>query len=145
MLEQANASTTISVFTRHSGGCAKVNDPQWKRCDCRKSIYIREKGRTVYVSAQTRSWDEAERFAQTERDKRDPVKIELQKIAEREEAKRVAELALLTPINEALDQWLAGRKGVAESSLAAYTSTVRKIKKWAGMNKVIYVSDVTPS
>ena len=38
------ASLTISVFTRHSGDCPQTN-PQWKRCGCRRSLYLnRAKG-----------------------------------------------------------------------------------------------------
>ena len=33
------ASLTISVFTRPSGDCPQTN-PQWKRCDCRESLYL---------------------------------------------------------------------------------------------------------
>jgi hypothetical protein len=47
-----------------------------------KTLYIREHGKTAYVSAKTRSWEQAERVAASERDKRDPVKIELRKIAD---------------------------------------------------------------
>src|SRR5271170_1455027 len=65
-------SLTISVFARHSVDCPKGDDPQWKRCKCRKSIYIREDGKTTYVSAKTRSWTEAEEVAQRLRDKRNP-------------------------------------------------------------------------
>ena len=50
--------------------------------------YTSARGRKdPYVSAKTRSWEQAERVAQAERDKRDPVKIELQKIAEQEATK----------------------------------------------------------
>jgi hypothetical protein len=76
------SSFTITVFTRHSGDCPKRRYPHWKRCQCRKSLYIREHGKTAYVSAKTRSWEQAERVAASERDKRDPVKIELRKIAD---------------------------------------------------------------
>ena len=107
------ASLTISVFTRHSVDCPKRNDPQWKRCDCRKSIYIREGGKTTYFSAMTRSWEQAERVAQAERDKRDPVQIELQKIAEREAAKAAKDALQLKPLGEALEQWLPSQSEVA--------------------------------
>ena len=43
---EAVTSLTISVFTRHSTDCPKANNPQWKRCNCRKSLYIREDGKT---------------------------------------------------------------------------------------------------
>jgi hypothetical protein len=67
------ASFTITVFTRHSAECPKAPNPQWKRCNCRKSLYIREGGKTAHLSAKTRSWEQAERVAQIERDnRRDP-------------------------------------------------------------------------
>jgi integrase/recombinase XerD len=132
------ASLTISVFTRHSADCPKGDESQWRRCRCRKSIYIREHGKTVYLSAKTRSWTEAEEVAQREPDKRNPVKIELQKIAETKKA-------LLKPIDEALDQWIAGMKSPTETSVAAYTSTKRRIQRWADSVGVRYVSDATPA
>lgn len=132
------ASFTITVFTRHSAECPKADNPQWKRCNCRKSLYIREDGKTRYVTAKTRSWEEAERFAQRERDKRDPVKVELQKIAETKAAK-------LKPIGDALDQWLAGMKSPGETSIEAYRSTTRKIRRWAERMGVVNVRDVTPA
>ena len=139
------ASFTIAVFTRHSAECSKAGNPQWKRCDCRKSLYIREGGKTTYVSAQTRSWEQAEKLAQAERDKRDPVKIELQKIAEREAAKAAKEAVQLKPLEAALEQWLTDMKGPGETSVNAYRSTARKIQRWADRVGVVSVSDVTPA
>jgi len=132
------ASFTISVFTRHSVDCPQRDNPQWKRCRCRKSLYIREPGKTRYVSAKTRSWEQAERVAQIERDKRDPVKIQLQRIGETHAAK-------FKPLGEALEQWLAGMKTPGESSVEAYRSTTRRIRRWADHAGVVYVSDVTPA
>ncbi len=136
------ALLTISVFTRHSEDCAKRADPQWKRCKCRKSLYIREGGKTQYLSAKTRSWEQAERVAQAERNKRDPVKIELQKIAESEAAK---DAVRLKPLADALEQWLAGMKAPGESSVTSYRSTTRKIQRWADSVGVVNVCDVTPA
>jgi hypothetical protein len=50
------ASLNITVFARHSVDCPYHKNPQWKRCDCRKSLYIGERGKTTYISAETRSW-----------------------------------------------------------------------------------------
>ncbi len=129
------ASFTITVFTRHSEDCPKAANPQWKRCDCRKSLYIREGGKTVYVSAKTRSWEQAERVAQAERDKRDPVKVELLKIAESEAAK---DAFRLKPLGEALEQWLGGMKTPGDISIDAYRSTTRTIQRWADSVGVVY-------
>lgn len=139
------STLTISVFTRHSEACPQRQNPQWKRCKCRKSLYIYEGGKVSYMSARTRSWEKAERVAQTERDKRDPVKIELLKIAEKEAAKKASEAAKLKPIGEALEQWLTGMKTPGETSLDAYRSTTRRILRWAERAGVVHVSDVTPA
>jgi site-specific recombinase XerD len=139
------SSSTITVFTRHSADCARRDEPQWKRCNCRKSLYIRENGKTTYVSAKTRSWEQAERFAQAERDKRDPVKVQLQKIAEAEMAKAEASAAKLVPLKDAFEQWLTGMKKPGETSVNAYRSTTRRILRWAERIGIVYVSDVTPA
>jgi site-specific recombinase XerD len=139
------SSTTITVFTRHSEQCPRADEPQWKRCNCRKSLYIREGGKTTYVSAKTRSWDEAERFAQRERDKRNPVNIQLQKIAEAEMAKAEASAAKLVPLKNAFEQWLDGMKKPGDTSVNAYRSTARRILRWAERIGIVYVSDVTPA
>ncbi|MGA2633836.1 MAG: hypothetical protein ABSF16_06340 [Terracidiphilus sp.] len=133
---------TISVFTRHSTECPKADNPQWKRYSCCKSLYIREGGKTTYVSAKTRSWEQAERIAQAERDKRDPVKITLQNIAESEAAK---DAIRLKPLGDALGQWLAGMKAPGDSSVGQYRSSANKFRQWAALAGVVYVSDVTPA
>jgi integrase len=138
------ASTTISVFTRHSEDCDHADDNQYKKCDCRKSLYIYKNGKVMYKSAKTRSWTQAEKVAQAERDQRDPVKIELAKIAEREAVKAAAELAKMVPLAEALEQWLGSNKSARKVSLEAYRSTTRRIIRWARPLGVTYVSDVTP-
>ena len=81
------ANFTITVFTRHTAECPEAGNPQWNRCDCRKSLYIREGRKDHLRLCQHALMGAAERVAQAERDKRDPVKIELQNIAEQEAAK----------------------------------------------------------
>jgi integrase/recombinase XerD len=144
-LTEPITSTTITVFTRHSEECPRADEPQWKRCNCRKSLYIREGGKTTYVSAKTRSWDEAERVAQRERDRRDPVKVKLQQIADAEFAKAEASSAKLVPLKDALEQWLTGMKKPGETSVNAYRSTTRRILRWAESVGITYVSDLTPA
>ncbi len=81
-------------------------------------------------------------MAQAERDKRNPVKTELWKIAEFEAAEDAVRLQLL---GDALGQWLSGMKTPGESSVDAYRSTTRKIQRWADRVGVVYMSDVTPA
>lgn len=66
-------------------------------------------------------------MAQAERDKRDPVKIELQNITESEAAKQAAEISKLNPLGEALEQWPSGMKTLGDLSEEANRSTARKI------------------
>ena len=137
------AEATIRVFTRHSSECAKAGDPQWKRCSCRKSLYIRENGRTTYASAKTRSWEQAERLAQAERDKRDPVQVRLAQIAEEEAEKKAKEQTKIVPLADALAQWIGGLKNIKAGSRKAYESTRQRILRWAASKNIVYVSDVT--
>lgn len=75
-------------------GCPHKNDRYYKgeACRCRESLYIDEHGKDRMVSAKTRSWEQAEKAAQAEREKRDPALIELKSLEDRA-AKEVAELA----------------------------------------------------
>lgn len=50
------ATFTVSVFTRHFPACSKREDSQWKRCNCRESLYICEHGKDRHRSAKTGSW-----------------------------------------------------------------------------------------
>jgi site-specific recombinase XerD len=143
------STTTVTVFTRHGTykgvKCPKI-DPQWKRCKCRKSLYIYENGRVTNLSARTRSWEEAEKFAQAERDKRDPRNIELARIEEAEAAKRAAEIAKLgkrTTVIDALAGWLGTKKSPSKSSATTYKTFVRKVKDWAEAQGIVFMDEVT--
>jgi len=37
-------SQTVSVYTRHSSGCSKTGEPQWRRCKCAKYLYLLKEG-----------------------------------------------------------------------------------------------------
>src|ERR1035437_3036660 len=137
-------TSTITVFTRHSEECPKRDNPQWKRCNCRKHLYIYEAGSVTYRSAKTRSWEQAERLGQAERDLRDPVQIELRKIAQKEEAKQQAAALQDTPLEDALNQWIAGMKDQTDTSIEAYRSTTRRILRWARSKHLVTLRDITP-
>jgi integrase/recombinase XerD len=136
------ATTTISLFVRHNPTCPKRDDPQWKRCKCRKSLYIYENGKVRYQSAKTRSWEQAEKVAQQERDARDPVKRELVRIAAEEEAKKVAAAARETSIEAALDQWIAGFKSKGPTA-SAYATFKKTFLTWAESKGFKNLTDVT--
>jgi len=52
----------LSVYTRHSADCPRVQDGSWKRCKCPKWIWGTLDGEFVRRSARTRSWEQAEEF-----------------------------------------------------------------------------------
>jgi site-specific recombinase XerD len=131
------ATFTVTPFTRHSPDYPKKDNPQWKRCNCRKSLYIYEDGKVTYVSAKTRSWEQAERAAQVARDLKDPVKIELAKMEARKAAKDCK-------LEDAIDQWIAGQKGRGIATQKAYETFKRTTMKWAVSKSIVNLSDVTP-
>ena len=55
---------TVNVYARHSSGCSKAGEPQWRRCKCAKYLYLLKDGTRKTVSAKTRSWEKAEAKAQ---------------------------------------------------------------------------------
>jgi integrase/recombinase XerD len=144
------ASNTVSVYTRHSPECSKREDPTWRRCGCRKYLYIFEAGHDRRVSAKTRSWEQAERLAQAERDLRDPTKLELRRIQERDRAKiaaqeaaQAAERAGSISVDEALGLWIAGFKRQSLSTAKTYRTAVKKVSKWAANEGITLLREVT--
>jgi integrase len=138
-LSKTTTTTTVTVFTRHSADCKK-SDPQWKRCNCRKSLYIYADGKVTYKSAKTRSWETAEKAAQAERDARDPVLIRLKEIADAESAKASGAIT----VEAATDRWLKGFKEQPPSTAKAYRGMTAKVTRWATLKNVRYLKDVTP-
>lgn len=138
------ASTfTITPFVRHSPDCPQKGNAQWKRCKCRKHLYIYEDGKVTYISAKTRSWEQAECVAQVERDKRDPVKIELARIAAAETAKAEAAKAKESSVEDALDQWIAGFKCKPGSENAkAYAGFRKFFLSWSTARNFSVLRDI---
>ena len=134
---------TVTVFTRHSRDCSYKDNPQWKRCKCRKSVYIYEGGKRLRMSARTRSWGEAERLAQSERDKRDPVKMELKRIADEEAKKATEQQAKQIAVADSLDRWIAGLKIPDGPTRDSYDSFRRKFIGWTERVGVLWLHEVT--
>jgi site-specific recombinase XerD len=130
------ATFTVTPFTRHSPDCPHKDNPQWKRCKCRKSLYIYENGKDKYVSAKTRSFEQAEKIAQAERDLRDPVKIELAKIEARKAAKDGT-------LEDALDQWVKGWADAGKATKSSYATIRRVMLDWAANEGIVNLSDIT--
>jgi integrase len=140
------STTTITVITCHGtykGVECKKTNPGWKRCNCAKSLYIYENGKRTYVSAKTRSWERAERVAQAEREKRDPVRIELARIAKKEAQEVNLQKSKNITLPVATDRWVRGRKIEGRANLRIYLRAAWRIEQWAADEKIVNVTDIT--
>lgn len=81
----------IIVYTRHAvdriengivvkKGCQHQGNRFWRRCNCRKWVYVVDSG--TRMSADTRSWSTAEKFANDLRQKNDVALLSGKKITE---------------------------------------------------------------
>lgn len=143
--------TTIKVVVRHSKHCRKTHpelNQESKNCDCRKSIYIYENGDDKLISARTRSWEEAEKRAQAERDKRDPLKQKLneleKRLAEKDAAAEVALAVKGMDIVAATDLWLDAQKPKTNGTRKGHKWAMKRIRVWAKDNKITTIDAVSP-
>lgn len=146
----APSSITITVFTRHSEICKKKNPTfsrDYKKCNCRKSLYIYEGGEDKVISAKTRSWEEAERFAQEQRALRDPITRKLREIEEREAEREAAAVAAqrkkTLSIEDATTRWINAQKPKTEGTARAHSRVKKRIDAWAADNNIATVGEVT--
>ena len=136
-------TTTVTVYTRHTAACPKRTDRYWRRCNCRKALYIYEGGAEQRISARTKSWEQAEKLAQAERDRRDPVKQKLREIEEAE-AQRVALLcAKAITVPDATDRWLRAQRWKSKETETIFRCAAKRINTWAEDTGVTNLGDVT--
>jgi integrase/recombinase XerD len=124
-------TVTVKVFVRHGGDCTN-KDPYYRRCKCKKHLYVYANGKVSYKSTGTRAWAAAEDAAQKERDRHDPRKMQPVETTRKTFA-------------AALEQWIAGMKSQRESSLSEYRATTRKILRWTERIGLVYVDEATPA
>jgi len=83
----------VTVFTRHSSNCAHKNERDYKRCNCRKWLYV--EGSRKPVSAKTRSWAEAQKKAEELRKQREDEQSGKQPEPDSDQPQTVDEAATL--------------------------------------------------
>ena len=127
----STSTVTVKVFVRHGGDCTQ-KDPNYRRCQCKKHLYVYANGKVTYKSTGARTWAAAEDAAQKERDRHDPRKMQPTATTRKTFA-------------AALDQWIAGMKSPRESSLSEYRATTRKILRWTDRIGLIYLDEATPA
>jgi integrase/recombinase XerD len=144
-ISPAPETFSIKVLTRHSSECPKRDDPTFRKCNCRKQLYIYEHGKVRYVSAKTRTWAKAEEFMRREIDARDPVKRALLEIEEKETAKAAALEARQITVGDALDKWLAGLPKRSRSRTVQLRSLAGKLRSWADEQGIANLADIKPA
>ncbi|MDR3725994.1 MAG: hypothetical protein P4K86_03025 [Terracidiphilus sp.] len=95
------------------------------------------------MSAKTCSWAQAERFAQAERERRDPVKRKLQEIEKLEAQNISLRKEKNITVSEVSDRWFSPRRFKTNETSAIYERVARRIETWAEDQGIQYVRDVT--
>jgi integrase/recombinase XerD len=142
---QTPATFTVKVLTRHSTECDKRDDPTYRKCSCRKQLYLYENGKVRYVSAKTRSWAKAEEFMRAEIDARDPVKRALREIENREAAKIAERQLRQIAVTDALAMWLAGLLQRSRSRTVQFNSMASKLRSWAAEQGIVNLGEIKPA
>jgi hypothetical protein len=137
------ATTTITVFTRHAPDCPKFADRYWRRCNCRKALYIYEGGADKIVSARTRSWEQAEKLAKAERDLRDPIRRKLQEIEDKEAQRAALRKSKNITVSDATDRWLRSQRWKSKETETIYRCAASRINTWAADTGVNSLPDIT--
>lgn len=130
---------TVSVYPRHNASCADREDRDCKDCDCMKSIYIFQGGRDFRFSAKTRSWKKAENLKVEIEDYFDPVKNELRKLKDAQQANRAT-------VAEAVETYItdAATRNLSLATQKKHEVLFRKqMLNWAAQHGIRCVDEVT--
>jgi integrase/recombinase XerD len=131
---------TVRVYTRHTPECPRVDDPQWRRCKCRKYLYIYKDGKDRAISAKTRSWEVAERKAREITDAWDPLR-RLQRELEQKN-KQVRNSNEVT-LEYALERWVDSKSKKNEETHSKYKTVSKKISSWAATEAITKLNEIT--
>jgi integrase/recombinase XerD len=138
-LRPAISAATVKVYVRHRAGCSKRSDKHYRHCQCPKWIYENYDGTDRRYSAKTRSSSEAEKLRQDIEDSHDPVKAELKKLKETQQAKRI-------PISDAVECYLSdvSARHLARSTQRQCRLTVgKRLRPWSEENGLRYLDELT--
>jgi integrase len=126
----------LHVYTRHLATCAHSGDNHWRRCHCPKWIRgVLLNGTKIRRSAQTASWENAEKLAR---------KLEADVDPEREKIEASREL----PLREAVETFLSDQKarGLGKETQKKYRGFLeRQLLGWADSRKIKFLARVSPS
>jgi integrase/recombinase XerD len=138
-LRPAISTATVTVYPRHNAACSKRGAKQIRHCQCPKWIYENYNGTDRRYSAKTRSWNIAEKIRQEIEDSHDPIKAELKKLKETQQAKRI-------PISDAAESYFldVAARHLADSTQRKHRLTVgKRLLPWSERNGFRYLDELT--
>jgi integrase len=125
----------VILYKRHKGSCEHKADKTYKRCRCSVWLEWNLKGKQTRKSAQTASWETAQKKAQ---------KIEQEHLA--------AELGHSTPgapktVTEAIALFLDSKRGedLAPNTLYKHSLTLKRLQEFCDAEGIYYAKDLTLS
>ncbi|HKD78917.1 MAG TPA: tyrosine-type recombinase/integrase [Candidatus Angelobacter sp.] len=126
----------LHVYTRHLPGCEHACDPHWRRCHCPKWIRgLLLNGEKIRRSAQTHSWENAEKLARKLEADVDPERVKI-------EARREVTL------REAVETFLGDQKarGLGLETQKKYRGFLeRQFLVWAAARKMKFLAALCPA
>jgi site-specific recombinase XerD len=94
------------------------------------------------MTANTRSWKDAEAAAMKERLRLDPAETEKRRLAGLNTARNLHGGPVT--VKDALEQWVRGLEAQTYSTSRSYKAFVGKVTRWAQRNSIAALQDVTP-
>jgi len=126
----------LNVYTRHSQDCEHDGDMNWRRCRCPKWLRgVLPNGRTLRMTAKTRSWEQAEKFARKLEEENDPLRAE--------QTPRGPQT-----IHEAVQLFLDDQRarGLEVSSQKKYRTVIKnQLQVWMEGHKITHLDQIMPA
>jgi hypothetical protein len=139
---------TATVVVRHSSSCKdRHRGGSWRKCRCPKALLIYEgqgPGKNRRISAKTRSWEQAEKYAQEIRDSWDPEKVELRRLRAEKGQQQVR-------LEEAVDLFLSdqiarlGQNSTVQNSRSLFALSIATTILCAGYAPWYVIVGLVPS
>jgi integrase/recombinase XerD len=131
----------VTIYARHSSGCSRKSDRYWKRCDCRKWIYVSHDGSDYRFSAAPRSWQQAEGLRAEIFDSLGPDKHELRKLRGEQQKQQRNRVTIAIAVDLHLQD--ASRRNLSRATLKILVHLWRsRLIPWADSKNLRNLSEL---
>jgi integrase/recombinase XerD len=135
---QVSTIPSIEIFVRHSAACPRLDDPEYKKCNCPKHLRYTHNGKQRRQSAKTRSWklaEERRRKLEAQFEAADPTKP----ITVTVEAKGG------TTIEQAIDLFVSDKRsqGVSGEVLKKYERELDRLKEFMAKRSKFFPNEIS--